>query len=42
MALFVNLHNGRLGQAVNIWIEGADSIGQTLWQHRNHAVSHID
>ena len=40
--LGINLHNSRLGQPVHIGIEGADTVGQALWQHRHHAVSHID
>ena len=40
--MFINLHNGRLGQAVNLRIERADTIWQTLWKHWNHSVCHID
>ena len=40
--LGIYLHDSRLGQPVHIGIEGADSVGQALRQHRHHAVSHID
>ena len=40
--LGIYLHDSRLGQPVHIGIERADSVGQALWQHRHHAVSHID
>ena len=41
-SLGINLHDSRLGQPVHIGIEGADSVGQALRQHRHHAVGHID
>ena len=41
-SLGINLHDSRLGQPVHIGIEGADTVGQALWQHGHHAVGHID
>ena len=40
--LSIYLHDSRLGQPVHIGIEGADTVGQALWQHRHHAIGHID
>ncbi|KXT70132.1 hypothetical protein SCRDD08_00827 [Streptococcus cristatus] len=40
--LGINLHDSRLGQPIHIGIEGADAVGQALWQHRHHTVGHID
>ena len=41
-SFFIHCHDAAHGQTIFSGIQGADSIGQSSWQHRNHPVYQID